>query len=159
MLSSRHLFVASALFVSLGAAAQTALYAIYGTKATGFAGTVTSINVGVLPSGKREECERHIAVFEAAFRRSKLPSSVELIPSQCASVVPASLLPMVIGLRLPDAYVVKQSGNWAPVFTAWYGLSTIDPTMCSRLVEAMRSKLNPKEVEVGCLPPSSTESK
>ena len=142
------------------ASAQEPVYAIYGAKAQGSLGTVTSVNVGILPSGKQAECLRQIEVFETAVSRSKSAAGPELIPSKCVASLPENLQPMVFGLPLVDAYVVKQSGDWAPIYTAWYGLSGTDPTsMCERLISGMRATLKPGQVNVTCLAPKSVRKK
>lgn len=151
-----HRLPLAALLASLplAASAQTPLYAVYGIKKPGSQGVVTTLNVGLLPRGELAECRRQIEVFEAAVRRTQTAAGPELLPSQCVAVPPQRLQPMVQGLALPDAYVIKQAGNWAPVYTAWYGLSADDPAaMCGRLVEGLQAKFKPGQVEVTCLPP------
>ena len=139
---------------ALPASAQGPIYAIYGTKAVGPAGTVTSVNVGILPSGKQADCMRQIENFESAVRRTRTTAGPELIASRCAVSVPKELKPMVDRQVLPDAFVVKQSGDWAPIYTAWYGLLGSDPVaMCNRLVSGMRATLKPGQVDVECFPP------
>ena len=144
--------LASALLASTAsfAGAQPPLYAMYGITA----GKVRSVNVGILPSGNKAECLRQIEVFEAAARRSRTSAGPELIPSSCVASLPNDLAPMVLGLTLADAYVVEQSGDWAPIYTAWYGLPTADPEgMCERLVKGMRTSLKPSHAVVACLAP------
>jgi hypothetical protein len=64
-------------------------------------------------------------------------------------MLPKDLQPMLRNEKLPDAYVLKQSGNWAPIYTAWYGLPTANPAeMCTQLINGMRKKLTADKADL-----------
>jgi hypothetical protein len=122
------------LLYPLGVVAQTTVYAAYGMEVTNERGVFKNVNVGLLPSGKISDCRNQIDV--------------------CVFSLPANLQPMVNGKRLPDAYVLKQSGNWAPIYSAWYGLPSNDSKeICARLISGMRQNLTAEQADIKCLPP------
>lgn len=106
-----HRPIITALLASLCqlASAQTPVYAIYGTMAEGNLGTVKSVNVGILPSGKQAECLRQIEVFEAAVRRSTVAGGPELVPSMCVTTLPGKLQPMILERQLKDRCICCQT--------------------------------------------------
>jgi hypothetical protein len=141
--------------VALNAHAQPAspIYAIYGIKGT-TQGGARSVNVGVIPSGNQAECQRQIDIYERGMRERGVPQGVELIPSTCTANLHPELRQMVDGHRLKGVYVVIASGDWAPVFTAWYDMPPSDPaSMCQRLVAGMRSTLPASKANISCLQP------
>jgi hypothetical protein len=136
------------------------MYAIYGVERQGENGIIKTLNVGALPSGILSECENQINVFEAAFHRTNQNGAVKLIPSSCAYMLPKDLQPMLRNEKLPDAYVLKQSGNWAPIYTAWYGLPTANPAeMCTQLINGMRKKLTADKADLQCFAASGSGKK
>lgn len=139
---------------------QVPIYAIYGVERTGSDGIVRTLNVGTLPSGVISDCQNQINVFEAGVRRVHQNANVKLIPSSCAYLLPEHLQPMLNDQKLPNAYVLKQSGNWAPIYTAWYGLPTAEPAeVCAQLIGGMRKTLTADKADIKCLTPSGTTKK
>jgi hypothetical protein len=129
-------------------------YAIYGIKNTSQQSQVTSINVGVIPTGNLVECQRQIDVFEGGMRKRGLPANVQLVPSKCTVTLSPEFQAMVRGQRLKDVYVVVASGDWAPVFTAWYNIPPSDPAaVCKQLLEGMRATLPSSKATFNCQPP------
>lgn len=140
------------LLCSIEAIAQTPIYAVYGIEVTNERGTFKTVNVGLLPSGTTSACRNQIDVYERAVLRTS--SRMKLIRSECIFTLPVDLQPMVRDERLPDAYVLKQSGNWAPLYSAWYGLPNRKPNeICAQLIAGMRKKLTAEQADVKCLPP------
>jgi hypothetical protein len=136
------------------------VYAIYGVELQGEHGIVKTINVGTLPSGILSDCKNQINVYEAAIHRTNQNGAARIIPSSCAYVLPADLQPLLRSEKLPDAYVLKQSGNWAPIYTAWYGLSTAKSSeMCAQLIGGMRRVLTADRVDIQCFAPSEAKKK
>jgi hypothetical protein len=141
------------LLYPLGVVAQTTVYAAYGMEVTNERGVFKNVNVGLLPSGKISDCRNQIDVYERAVRRTAA-KPIKLLRSECVFSLPANLQPMVNGKRLPDAYVLKQSGNWAPIYSAWYGLPSNDSKeICARLISGMRQNLTAEQADIKCLPP------
>ncbi len=135
--------------------AQVPVYAIYGIKNVSQQSSVTSVNVGVIPSGNMSECQRQIEVYEGGMRRRGLPPQIELVPSKCTSALSPEFQTMVRGGRVKDAYIVQTSNrSWAPVFTAWYNVPRSDPeATCKKLVDGMRATLPEARADLSCLPP------
>lgn len=157
MITNRITFTLLLWFLAVSAWSQNSrpVYAIYGIKERGQAGTVTIINIALLTSGKSTDCHQQIESFEADLQRGNRTGVVELVESQCVFVLPAPFEKMILSSSLPDAYVLKQSGNnGVSIFTAWYGLSRTDSLgMCKRLVDTMRGTLTPARANISCLPP------
>lgn len=123
-------------------------------------GNVKTLNVGTLPSGVISDCQNQIDVFEAAIHRVSQNGTVRLLPSSCVYMLPPNLQPMIRDEKSPDAYVLKQSGNWAPIYTAWYGLSTVKPAeICAKLIAGMRKNLASDKAEIQCFIPAGTSKK
>jgi hypothetical protein len=132
----------------------TPKYAIYGIKNTSQQSQVTSINVGVIPTGNLVECQRQIDVYEEGMRKRGLPANVQLVPSKCTATLSTEFQAMVRGQRLKDAYVVVASGDWAPVFTAWYNIPPSDTAaVCKQLLDGMRATLPSSKATFNCQPP------
>lgn len=156
---SKSLGFATLLSLSIEAFAQVPIYAIYGVERPGERGMVKTLNVGTLPSGVISDCQNQIDVFEASVRRVSQNGTIKLIPSSCMYMLPPDLQPMIRGEKLPDAYVLKQSGNWAPIYTAWYGLPINKPAeLCAQLIAGMRKKLTTDKAEIECFTPSDTRT-
>ena len=144
-----------AAVLATNAHAQTVspIYAIYGIKGS-TQGGVRSVNVGVIPSGNQAECQHQIDVYEKGMRERGVPQGIELIPSTCTASLHPDLRQMVQGQRLKGVYITITSGDWAPVFTAWYDVPPSDPSsMCQRLLAGMRSTLPAAKATVSCLQP------
>jgi hypothetical protein len=152
----------SLVLLPLGAEAygQVPVYAIYGVERQGEHGIVKTLNVGTLPSGTLSDCQNQIDVFEAAIHRVNQTGAIKLIPSSCAYMLSKELQPMMRDEKLPDAYVLKQSGKWAPIYTAWYGLATAKPAeICSQLIDGMRKNLTADKAQIQCLSPLEIRKK
>jgi len=130
----------------------TPAYAIYGIRNTD--NQVTSINVGVIPTGSQAECLRQIEVYETGMRKRGLPAHIQLVPSKCTSELSADFQRMVDGHPIKDAYVVVIWKEWAPIFNAWYNLSPSDPTeVCKTLVDNVRMTIPPRTADIDCRHP------
>jgi hypothetical protein len=154
--SIRLLFaVACAAVLSAHAQLSKPIYAIYGVKNISRESSVTSVNVGVIPSGSMTECQRQIQVYETGARRRGLPSQLELIPSLCTTTLDPEFQVMVQGGRIDRAYVlITSNASWAPVFTAWYNLAPGDPNaICQKLIEGTRVTVSTAQADLTCLPP------
>lgn len=131
----------------------SSIYAIYGIKSTAQSG-IRSVNVAVIPSGSQSECQHQIDVYERGMRKRGIPQGIELIPSSCTMSLHPDLRQMVQGHRLKGAYIVITSGEWAPVYTAWYHMPPSDPgSMCQRLIAGMRATLTGSKANFACLQP------
>jgi len=78
----------------------------------------------------------------------------------CASELPAELLKVVSGDRLPGAYIVKITWRPAPaVYTVSRGFSLGDPdAVCASLTGSVRDRLRDGSVSVTCQFPSEVSS-
>lgn len=140
--------------------AQTPIYAIYGVEMIGPNGAIKTLNVGILPSDSNSDCQRHIDAFTRGNNRADPTGRSRLLPSSCVFTVPENLQPLIREQPLADAYVLKQSGNWAPIYTAWYGLPMNEPVgMCNRLIDGIRKGLGTNQVDVRCKIPAMAQSK
>lgn len=161
MFLSRQILIALLCFTTGCAFGQSVapIYAIYGSKVVGEGDVVYSVSVGILPSGRTSDCQHQIAVFETGFKKGNTTGRAALLPSQCVTTLKPELKDMVDGRRIPNAYVIRISGNWAPVFAAWYNLPPSDPhTMCKKLVDGTRLTIPPSQAEIICIPPQSALS-
>jgi|GEM_PF-5731126 len=130
------------------------LYAIYGFKIGGPAEELSSTNIGVIPSGDEGDCQKHIIAGEKGFQKSGSAGMATRIKSECASTLSAEYQEAVLGHPILDAYVVKISGNWAPIYTIWRGFTTEDSeNRCQMLVEQVQRGLARDQISVSCLPP------
>ena len=130
------------------------LYAIYGMVATGANGTVKSVNIGVLPRGILSECQNQVDTYTKKINQLNKPRQVDPIPTRCTNKLPNDLSDIILDKPLSNAYVTKVSGNWAPIYTAWYGLSLKNSAeMCQQLVERLAQQQRDQQVQVSCLPP------
>jgi len=150
-----------ALLSMCGAAfSQAPIYAVYGMELVGPNGTIKAINVGIIPSGSSSDCQRQIDAASRGHSRADPDGHAHLLPSTCVFTVPDNLQPMVNGQPLADAYVLKQSGAWAPIYTAWYGLPINDPTeICNRLINGTKSTPLTSQIDVQCQIPARARRK
>ena len=144
----------SMILASAMAQEPQTLYAIYGMVATGPKGPVKSVNIGVLPRGILSECQHQVDTYINKINQLNRPQQIDPIPSGCTNKLPNDLSDIILDKPISNAYVTKVSGNWAPIYTAYYGLSLKNSAeVCQTLVERIAQQQRDPQVEVNCLPP------